>query len=119
MIFKKLTGYIIWFFIIFLSIGLFRNIGRMMKVKEDISAEKDKITKIQKENDKLQAELLESQKPEFIEKEIRDKLGLVKTGETVVVLPDEEILEKLAPQPQKDEESLPDPNWRRWLNLFL
>ncbi len=119
MIFKKLTGYIIWFFIIVLSVSLVRNVSRMIKVKAEIKAEKEKISKIQKENDNLQAELLESQTPEFVEREIRNKLGLVKTGETVVVLPDEETLRKLAPQAQNDEESLPDPNWKRWLNLFL
>jgi len=119
MIFKKLTGYIIWFFIIVLTVSLFRNVGRMFKIKGEIRTEKDKIAKIRKENDKLQADLLESQTPEFVEKEIRNKLGFVKTGETVVVLPDAETLRKLTPQPQDDEETLPDPNWRRWLKLFI
>jgi len=114
-----LTGYIIWFFIVILTVGLFKNISRMHKVGQDIDAEKDKIGKIQKDNNELQAQVIESQNPEFIEKEIRNKLGLVKTGETVVILPDEDTLKKLAPQPQNDEETLPDPNWKRWLNLFL
>ncbi len=91
----------------------------MMKVKEDIRAEKDKIAKIEKENEALQAQILESQSLEFIEKEVRDKLGLVREGETVVVLPDEDTLRKLAPQIHEDSSILPDPNWKRWLKLFL
>lgn len=56
---------------------------------------------------------------QFIEKEAREKLGLAKPGETVVVLPDEEVLQKLAPG--IEEETLPEklPVWRRWVELFF
>lgn len=58
---------------------------------------------------------------EFIEREARDKLGLVKEGEVVVVLPPEDVLRRFAPATTEDEllgeDSLPV--WRRWIKTFL
>lgn len=114
----KLSGYAIWLLMILLAVSVIRNIGKVNRVRTQIQAEKDKLAKMKADNAKLEEEIAKSQGPEFIEKEIRDKLGLVKEGETVVVLPDEETLRKLAPKVGSEEDILPDPNWKRWLKLF-
>ena len=44
---------------------------------------------------------------------------MAKEGEIVVILPDEHILRKLAPDREIEEEVLPDPNWKKWMKLFL
>jgi 2-phospho-L-lactate guanylyltransferase (CobY/MobA/RfbA family) len=77
------------------------------------------VKELQRENRKLKRDLQEKESEEFIEKELRNKLNLAKKGEIVVVLPDEEILRKLAPERVEEEEALPDPNWKKWLKLFL
>lgn len=57
---------------------------------------------------------------EFIEKEARDKLGLSRSGEIVVVLPSTEVLRRYAPSDQEDEVFLEALSvWRRWVRLFL
>ena len=43
----------------------------------------------------------------------------VKDGETIVVLPEEETLRKMAPRFEREEEVLPDPTWKKWVKLFL
>ena len=75
--------------------------------------------KMKAENAALEAQIAQTQGSAFIEKQIRDKLGLAKTGEAIVVLPDAEILKKLAPQIPVEENSLPDSNWRKWMKLFI
>ena len=58
---------------------------------------------------------------EFVEQQARDKLGLAKLGETVVILPPEGELRKLAPREDEADESFElekRPIWRQWLNLF-
>ena len=78
-----------------------------------------KLEKIDEENKKLaeQAELIQSE--EFMEKQLRDNLGLAKEGEIVLVLPEADILRKLAPVVPKDEEEPLKPNWRKWMDLFI
>lgn len=118
-ILNKITAYAIWALIIILSFSLIKNISAASQIKSDIAGEEAKIKKMQEDNDKLAAEIAETQSQNFIEKQIRDKLGLVREGEAIVVLPDEETLKKLAPQIPEEKDSLPDPNWKKWLKLFM
>ncbi len=76
----------------------------VVKAKLDLQREKE-------ENKKLKTELLVVQSGEFIEEEARNKLFLVKPGESGVILP------QTNPKTSKKE---PEPaNWQKWLNLFL
>ncbi len=101
-----------------LALNLVKDIGRARQIKAQIKAERAKLAKIEADNARLEADLLHTQSPDFIEKQVRDKLGLGREGEAVVVLPDAETLKKLAPQVPVEAENLPDPNWRKWLHLF-
>jgi cell division protein FtsB len=115
----KLTGWAIWGLILLLTLNLIKDIGRTRSIREQIEAEEQKLTKIEADNKKLQDQLAQAQSADFIEKEVRDKLGLAKEGEAIVVLPDPETIKKLAPQIEHDSDTLPDPNWRKWLKLFI
>lgn len=102
-----------------LSISLVRNVFKGLEAKRGTDKIKENITKLQGENSDLEARLKEAQSEEYIEKQLRDKLGLAKKGEIVIVLPETKILEELAPRLPEEEEKLPDPTWRKWLKLFL
>ena len=116
---KKLIGYAAWVLVLFLVISTVRNIARVRAINSLVASEKDKLEQMKEDNAKLQAQIAQTQGDAFIEKQIRDKLGLAKAGESVVILPDPAILRALAPQLPVEENSLPDPNWRKWLKLFL
>ncbi|OGY07625.1 MAG: hypothetical protein A3D24_02300 [Candidatus Blackburnbacteria bacterium RIFCSPHIGHO2_02_FULL_39_13] len=77
------------------------------------------VKKLEKEQVSL-IELKErAESSEFVEKEAREKLGLVKPGDVVVVLPPEEILIKLAPSLDKQTFIEEKPIWERWSKMFL
>lgn len=116
---KLVIGWVIWIFVALLIISVIRNLGKIVMIRKDIEAEKAKVEKMKEDNAQLQDQILEAQSPDFIEQQIRDKLGLVKPGETIVVLPDADTLRKLAPQIESTPQVLPDPNWKKWENLFL
>jgi cell division protein FtsB len=118
-IFEKIGGYTILLLILVLALSVFKNVSRGMQIDRQIEAEKAKITKMQAENKKLEEELIKTQNQDFIEKEIRNKLGLGKSGEAIVVLPDDDLLRKLAPQTSIETDTLPDPNWMKWKKLFF
>lgn len=86
----------------------------------DIWQKKDFVTSAQKElehqkqeNQRLKSALSYSQTQEFIEKEARDKLFMVKKGEQRVLISKEE--EEFAQTGQKEN----IPNWKKWWNLFF
>ena len=96
-----------------------RNISKINKAKEKVVKVEQNIEKLKEDNKELEEKLGEVQSTQFIEKQIRDKLGLAKEGEIIVVLPNEDVLRRLAPKIEEDETKLPDPNWKKWMNLFM
>lgn len=115
---KTYSNYIFIFVFILMFISLTRNILRVKGAKEKVKRSQERVERLKEENKGLEEKVRAAKSEEFIEKQLRDKLGLAKEGETIVVLPDEETLKKLGVSVQEEEEILPDPNWKKWLNLF-
>ena len=99
-------------------VSLVKNIVKINNVNQSIKDEEEKVEKIRQENAELKAKLEILRSDEYQEKQLRDKLGLAKEGELIVVLPEDEVLRNLAPKHIEEEETLPDPNWKKWLHLF-
>ncbi len=117
--FGRVWGYAVWVLILILTISVIRNVRKAISIRSEIAREQTKVDKIKEENARLEREILQTQSGAFIEKQVRDRLGLVKEGEATVVLPDEEILRRLAPQIPPESHTLPDPNWKKWIQLFI
>ena len=115
---KSALGLAVWALAFLLLVSIIKNVGRVANINNAVEEEKQKVEKMEEENAQLEDQIAQTQGPEFIDKEIRDKLGLVKTGEAIVVLPDEATLKALAPQMPAEEDTLPDPIWKKWFNLF-
>jgi cell division protein FtsL len=116
---KKLLGYAIWVFVVILLISTIRNINSVRNIQSQVDSEKLKVEKMKEENAQLQAQINQAQSQDYIEKQIRDELGLAKPGEAIVVLPDPDVIRKLAPVTPIEEDILPDPNWVKWEKLFF
>lgn len=104
---------------ILLAFSLFKSYLSTKKASLRIEETEKIVRNLEERNTMLREELEIVESEDYAEKQLRDKLGLSKEGEIVVILPDDEVLKKLAPEVETEEESLPDPNWKRWLELFL
>lgn len=74
-----------------------------------------RLEELKKENETLKRELEYKKSDDFAEGEIRDKLGLVKEGEIVVVVPKEMDNS----QSTTDDRQAQMPNWKKWWELFF
>ncbi len=100
------------FLIVKLSMGVFE----LLAAKERVG-EAEREVEILKEEQAEIAENLEYYRSDlFVEREIRDKLGLSKPGEVVVLVPDD-LPVLSSGEEGTDEENLA--NWEKWLKLFL
>jgi cell division protein FtsB len=117
--FKNYLGYFLAFIGLLLVLSLVRNILKISEARKKIEKERTRVENLKKENEELERKLQETSGVEFIERQLRDKLGLAKEGEIVIVLPEEKVLEQLVPNLPEEEETLPDPIWKKWLKLFL
>ncbi|MBI3397020.1 septum formation initiator family protein [Candidatus Woesebacteria bacterium] len=118
----KLKKYIkLWPFLVVLAflIAFVRNFSNIIQAQKRIESQRLKVEKLNSENEELKNRNKSEQSEQFIEKQLRDKLGLAKEGEIILVLPDENTLRKLAPPNIEEDQALPDPNWKKWLKLFI
>lgn len=111
--------YLAVFLGLLLLLSFVRNIAKISDAQKRIEKAEGRVEKLRKENEEMERRLAEVKGEEYIERQLRDNLGLAKEGEIVVVLPDEEILRKIAPSVPEEEDILPDPTWKKWLKLFF
>jgi len=116
---SRVSNYLIIAFILFLALSLVRNWNRIQSAQERIDEKGEKVQKIAQDNEDLKVKIDEIESAAYIEKQIRDNLGLAREGEIIIVLPDDEVLRSLAPSDFEEEEELPEPNWVKWKKLFF
>lgn len=110
--------YLLLFACFLFGFSLFKSIAKVKEAKKRIETAKTKVENLKQEEASLEVELKKVQSEAFLEKQLRDKLGLAKEGETVVILPDKKALQDLVPAVPEEEDTLPKPVWQRWLDLF-
>lgn len=102
------------------AVSLIRNIFTLRSSESKISDAQVRLEDVEKQTQDLQKQLDEVESGNYREKQARDKLGLAREGETVVYLPNEQILRNIAPLSGGDDsDQLPLPNWQKWLELFV
>lgn len=79
-----------------------------------VEQEEQKLARLKRENENLKRDLEYKQSERFVEGEIRNKLGLAKEGEEIVVVPGKE---SDLQQETSSKKSLS--NWRKWKKLFF
>ena len=110
--------YGLFLIVISLIISLSRSIIKLTKAEDKIQDVKNKIISLKKGNEDLNNQISRMESDFFIEKEARDKLGLAKKGEIVLVLPPSNNYESLINIDSEAEPNLPLPNYKKWLKIF-
>lgn len=94
---------------------LFNQISNTLNVSNRLNKQVESLSKAEIKNRELKEKLSQIKSPQFIEEVARNKLGLAKPGETIVIIPDEKIRQILGAS-QTALTRLP--NWLGWLKLF-
>ncbi|MBI2600401.1 septum formation initiator family protein [Candidatus Daviesbacteria bacterium] len=87
------------------------------KSSDRLSQAAEELYKLEVKNKELKKRLQQVRSSEFIEEQARNKLGLGKKGETVVIIPEEKIQQVLGESRKNLEEKLP--NWLGWWKVFF
>lgn len=90
-------------------------IWKLWRTRSIVQDAQVRLEKARLENQRLTQKLAEIQSEEFVERETREKLGLGKPGEVVLILPNQ----------NQDPNSLPTthnsqiPIWKQWWDLYV
>ncbi len=99
-------------------LNLSRSIWDLWRRRDYLSERQAALSRLKAEQTRLEAELSEVESPEFIEQEARNRLGLGKEGETIVLMP--KLQESGIPNQESGKEQQERlPNWKRWWRLFF
>lgn len=114
---KKIATILI---LVVVAVTVFRGVFRLISSRSRVDEARAKLEEVKKQQTELEAKLEEVSSDYYKEEQLRDKLGLVKQGETVIVLPSEDVLRRLSPRILEEaEENETIPNWKKWAKLFL
>ena len=109
---KKFSLALITLFLVWLIINYSLQIAKLWQSGKRIEEKKEELSLIEEKNRVLKETLEKVQSTEFIEKEAREKLGMSKEGERVIVMPP--ILDN-----QINIYGENEPSWRKWWRLLI
>ena len=113
-----------WLFLLILlvfGVSLVSVVVRVYLINREL-AQKTQVLEEKKREEARVVSLSEYLKSdEFIEGEIRDKLGYTREGEVLLILPPNEVLLKLVNLNWEIEGDIqkPVPNWKKWYETFF
>ncbi len=103
--------------IICISLGLSLSAGRtiveLWRRRDIIHVREQELTRLQKDNAEMEVRLKDMKSEAYVEKVARDQLGMIKEGETIVMLPES------ASSSGMNDLSVQEANWRQWWSLFF
>lgn len=103
---------IIWTVSLILCLSAGSTIVHLWARRGVVREREQELQSLQKENRELEGSLKEMSGEGYVERVARDKLGMVREGETIVIMPDSQG----AKGPSGNNEALP--NWEKWWRLF-
>jgi len=109
--YKKISQYIVIIVSLGLCLSAARTIVDLWHRRDVIGLRQKDLTTITRENQKLEQRLKETQNSDYIERIARDKLGMVKDGETIILLPESGV--------RSQAQAGTIPHWKKWWRLFF
>jgi cell division protein FtsB len=113
---KTVSIVLVLIVVVLILVGLFKQINNALLAEQRLNQAVEEVAKLQDKNKGLKNKLLEVQSQDYIETIARDKLGLSRPNETVVVIPKESLNRVLGLNTKIEEIKLP--NWQGWLKLL-
>ena len=109
---KTIASFIIVVFLLFIIKNIVVSIVDLKQNSQIVTSLINQEGEAKKQNQFLKERLYFVNTDEFIEKQAREKLGMVKQGEYIVLAPPAQEKSKVVPIDT-------DPNWKKWWKLFF
>ena len=103
--------------VLFIAFNLVKQISQNLQASNRLPELISEVQKLQVKNQYLKNQLENIKSDQFIEQQARDKLGLAKPGETLVIISEDKIKQILGASAAAQIVRLP--NWQGWLKLFF
>ena len=123
---KRFIFSLISFILIYLIVNFSRQTWKLWQTGRLVEEKQRQLDMVEEKNSQLQSELEKVQSSEYIEAEAREKLGMGKAGEKVIIMPgispDQGKINKRTLNEQSlilHDKFTQAGNWQKWWNLFI
>lgn len=110
--------WIVIFVSIFTIISLSRSVVDLWERRTIVEQEQRRLREFEKKHEDLTQKLQIVQTPEFVEREARERLGMAKEGETIILLDGSSLPDDTGKEIQVDNAPTL-PYWKRWWQVFF
>lgn len=110
---RKIITFVLIITLVIVNVNLIKGSYDSAEKLKQIDIQDDKVKGLQDQNLSLKADLKKSDSQFYIEQQARDKLGFSKSGETTVILQDQNISKSGVAKSEK-----PKTNLEKWLELI-
>lgn len=117
-----MSGKIRWIVILvslFMIISLSQSVVDLLEKRAIVKQEQERLSDLKEKHEELTKKFEMVQTPAFIEKEARERLGMAKDGETVIIMGDSSLPQQQAEGKVLNDLSRPESNWKRWWQVFF
>lgn len=114
---KKIVFFVFIVFSLFIINDMTHSIYNLWQKRDLIDRARRTLGTEKKKNDELKRQLKDVAQPQFIEKEARDKLFLVKPGEGIVVVEPTVYMQASSSSAEKFVDK--QPYWKQWWERFF
>ena len=113
---RRIVRFIVIVVSIVMVVNLSRSIWDLWRRRDVLGERQEVLRRTEEENKRLQSELEYAGSSEFIETEARNRLGLGREGEAIVLMPNNQFpMSNIQTKTEKEK----IPNWKRWWRLFF
>lgn len=92
---------------------------RIWKAGDRLTSAEVELERAREENIKLKGQVALAQSDQFVEREARDKLGLGREGEVILIMPQETATTMIRAGEETVEPEDLRPNWKKWWDLYV
>lgn len=112
---RKFWLYLVIIFQLGLLVSLTKGIQISLSAKNRVNELEKQKESLLAEKKRLEDEYKYVQSPEYLERVVRDELNLTKEGETIVLLPPQEVVT----QQEQEKQMGPQTNWEKWVQVLF
>ena len=104
---------------VFMIISLSRSVVDLWERRKIVKEEQERFSQVEKKHKELTEKLNMVQTPAFVEKEARERLGMAKAGDTVIIMDTSTTSPKERVGILSTNPSGQIPSWKRWWQMFF
>ncbi len=114
-----LKSWVVTILLVVAIVSLVKSLVGFTQTRERFDSAEKEVAKLEQEGAQLQSQLQLEDESYVTEEQLRNSLGLSKAGESVVIIPEDLLVETLQKNQEVSVQNEEVAHWQKWMRLFF